>query len=99
MKRIQRWAMVAVFGLSGLSASAWANDNEGDESGHEHQSVTMDQRPDAVQKTLQAEAKGGQIENIKKETEGDKVTYEAEVVSGKTGTELTIAPDGTVLDR
>ena len=55
--------------------------------------------PEAVQKTIKANAQGGIIEEIEKETEDGKVVYEAEVEL-KDGRELEIevAEDGTLIE-
>jgi hypothetical protein len=49
--------------------------------------------------TLKREARGGEIEEIEKETEGDRVVYEAEVEFGEKEYEIEIAEDGTLLSK
>jgi hypothetical protein len=71
-----------------------------DEGGHEHQSVTLAELPAPAQKTLKREAKGGKIEELRKETHKDgTVAYEAEIVKNGKGTELEVSADGKVLER
>ena len=45
------------------------------------------------------EARGGEIEEVEKETEGDSVVYEAEVEFGAKEYEIEIAEDGTLLSK
>jgi len=76
---------------------AVADENEG---GHEHQSVTMADLPAAAQKTLKREAKGGKVEELRKETRKDgRVAYEAEIVKNGKGTDIEVSADGKVLER
>src|SRR5262245_921367 len=71
-----------------------------DEASHEHQSVTMADLPAAVQKTLKKEAKGGKLEELRKETRKDgTVAYEAEIVKNGKGTDIEVGADGKVLER
>lgn len=71
-----------------------------DEAGHSHQSVTMAEVPAAAQKTLKREAKGGKIEELRKETRKDgTVSYEAEIVKNGKGTDLEVSAEGKVLER
>ena len=55
--------------------------------------------PKPVLKTLKREARGGEIEEIEKETEGEKVVYEAEVEFGEKEYEIEIAEDGKLLSK
>jgi hypothetical protein len=60
----------------------------------------MDQLPESVRNALQTEAKGNQIEELKKETgKNGKVAYEAEVVAGDKGTHLKLDESGKILKR
>jgi hypothetical protein len=60
----------------------------------------MAELPAAAQKTLKREAKGGKIEELRKETGKDgKLCFEAEVVKNGKGTDITVGADGKVLDR
>jgi uncharacterized membrane protein YkoI len=70
------------------------------EAGHQHEPVTMSELPAAAQKTLKHEAKGGKIEELRKETRKDgSVVYEAEVVKNGKGTNLEVGADGKILER
>ena len=72
-------AMALLAGTLSLGGAGGARADE-DEAGHHHQSVTMAELPAAVQKTLNREAKGGKIEELRKEThKNGKVIYEAEI--------------------
>ena len=82
---------------TGAGARALADENE---SGHQHQSVTMAELPDAVQATLTREAKGGKIEELRKETRKDgAVIYEAEIVKNGKGCNLEVSSGGKVVER
>jgi uncharacterized membrane protein YkoI len=70
------------------------------------QKLTLQNLPAAVQQTIQAELKGGEIKNISKETEHGVVQYEVEtMVNGKhrdlevdTKGKLLVVEEETVLD-
>jgi uncharacterized membrane protein YkoI len=82
---------------AGLGSRALAEENE---SGHEHQPVTMAELPAAVQATFKHEAKGGQIEELRKETrKNGSVVYEGEIVKNGKGRELEVSSTGKVLER
>jgi hypothetical protein len=82
---------------AGVGSQAFAGDNE---SGHEHQSVKMADLPAAVQATLKREAKGGKIEELRKETRKDgAVIYEAEIIKKGQGSDIQVDSDGKVLER
>jgi uncharacterized membrane protein YkoI len=92
-------AMALLAGTLSLGGSGGARADE-DEAGHHHQSVTMAELPAAVQKTLNREAKGGKIEELRKETRKDgKVIYEAEIVKNGKGTDIDVSAEGKVLAR
>jgi hypothetical protein len=89
------------------------DDDEGDEKNGDDESnededetetpIRMADLPKPVLRTLKREARGGEIEEIVKETEDGKVVYEAEVeFEGKDGEkeyEIEIAADGTLLSK
>src|ERR1043165_2471603 len=78
LMREMAMALLAATLASGGVGRAVADEDEGS---HEHQSVTMADLPPSVQKTLNKEAKGGRIEELRKETRKDgTVSYEAEIV-------------------
>ena len=96
MRKLATLLLAGTMG-TGVGARALANENEG---GHQHQSVTMAELPDAVQTTLKREAKGGKIEELRKETRKDgSVIYEAEVVKKGKGTDLEVSAEGKVVER
>jgi len=78
--------------LVSLAATVQADDEK-------EKKISMSDCPKAVQKTLKQEARGGEIEEIEKETEGDRVVYEAEVELGENEYEIEIAEDGTLLSK
>ena len=82
---------------TGIGVRVLADENEG---GHEHQSVTMAELPAPVQATLNREAKGGKIEELRKETGKDgSIIYEAEIVKKGRGTDLEVSSEGKVIER
>jgi hypothetical protein len=96
MHKLATLLLAGAFGL-GLGAPAFADENE---SGHEHQSVKMEELPQAAQTTFKKEAKGGQIEELRKETRKDgAVIYEGEVVKNGKGRDLEVSSTGKVLER
>ena len=80
-------------------------DEDGDDEDEEEVEtpVKMDDLPKRVARTLSREARGGKIEEIVKEQEGDKVVYEAEVEfktkKGEKEYEIEIAEDGTLIRK
>ena len=60
----------------------------------------MSEVPARVQSTLNREAKGGKIEELRKETRKDgSVAYEAEIVKNGKGTNLAVSSEGKVVER
>ncbi len=96
MHKLATLLIAGALGL-GVGGRVLADENE---SGHEHQSVTMAELPAPVQKTLKREAKGGKIEELRKETKKDgSVQYEAEIVKNGKGTDIEVNADGKVVER
>jgi hypothetical protein len=96
MRKLATLLLAGALG-TGLGAGALADEHEG---GHEHQSVKMAELPAPVQTTLNREAKGGKVEELRKETRKDgTVVYEAEIVKKGKGTDLEVSSDGKVLER
>src|SRR5579862_3073521 len=59
--------------------------------------VALEQLPAPVRATLQQRAAEGKIDEVKKETEKGKTTYEAEATIGGKEYEIEVAEDGTLL--
>jgi len=96
MRRLIVALLAGALSVGGIGR-ATADENEG---GHEHQAVTMAELPAAAQKTLNREAKGGRIEELRKETrKNGTVVYEAEIVKNGKGTDIEVGADGKVLER
>ena len=96
MHKLTTLLLAGALGL-GLGGRVFADENE---SGHEHQSVKMAELPSAVQATLKKEAKGGKIEELRKETRKDgSVIYEAEIVKSGKGRDIEVNADGKVVER
>jgi hypothetical protein len=96
MQKLTALFLAGALGL-GLSGRVLAEENE---SEHEHQAVKMEEAPAPVQATLKKEAKGGEIEELRKETAKDgKVIYEAEIVKNGKGHEIEVSAEGKALKR
>jgi len=96
MSKLATLLLAGALGV-GLGGRAFADENE---SGHEHQSVTMAELPAPVQATFKREAKGGKIEELRKETRKDgSVVYDAEVVKKGKGTDIEVNAAGKVVER
>ena len=96
MRKLATLLLAGVLG-AGFGVRAFADENE---SGHEHQTVTMAELPAAVQSTFKRESKGGKIEELRKETRKDgAVVYEGEIVKNGKGRELEVSATGKVLER
>jgi uncharacterized membrane protein YkoI len=55
--------------------------------------------PAAVQKTLKREANGAKIDEVEKEAEDGKTIYEADVTIDGKKYDITVAEDGTLLEK
>jgi hypothetical protein len=85
------------------------DDDRDDEDGDEDEAeegetrVKLADLPKAVQKTLKRESRGGEIEEIERETEDGQVVYEAEVEyetkSGELVYEIEIREDGVLISK
>jgi hypothetical protein len=80
-------AAMVMISLACTSASA-----SGDE-------VNLSDCPAAVQKTFERETSGAKIEEVEKEIVIYKTTYEAEVTIDEKEYEITVAEDGTLLEK
>jgi hypothetical protein len=95
-RRLGTLLLAGVLG-TGLGVRAVADENE---SGHQHQSVTMAELPAPVQSALKHESKGGKIEELRKETRKDgSVIYEAEIIKKGKGSDIELSSDGKVIER
>jgi len=61
--------------------------------------ISLADAPAPVQKTLQAELKGAKIETIELNFEEDPPSYEIDATRAGKSVELTIAPDGDIIDE
>lgn len=61
--------------------------------------VSIDKVPAAARATIEAEAKGGTIEEIEMETENGQTVYEADVIIDGQEVDIQVAPDGTLLGK
>ena len=96
MRKLATLLLAGVLG-AGFGVRAFADENE---SGHEHQTLTMAELPAAVQSTFKRESKGGKIEELRKETRKDgTVIYEGEIVKNGKGTDIEVNSAGKVVER
>jgi hypothetical protein len=94
MKRLS-WVIAATVPLLGSPVFAGEKGEH-----HVHQSVKMKDLPAAVQDTLQKEANGGKLEELRKEkNEQGQVIYEAEIVKDGKGTDIEVDSSGKVVER
>jgi hypothetical protein len=97
---LRKWALITALGAGLVAMPLYAHgDKDEKEENHPHQTISQDQLPAAVRSALQREANGKKIENIRQETENGEKRYEAEVVSGSTGTVLEFDENGKVVER
>ena len=97
---MQKLTALFLAGALGLGLSGRVLAAEENESGHEHQTLTMAELPAAVQSTFKRESKGGKIEELRKETRKDgTVIYEGEIVKNGKGTDIEVNSAGKVVER
>jgi hypothetical protein len=105
MRNVGAWVLAGALGLAGGRAALAAETpsgsaNEPAQSGQAHHRVTIADLPQAVRDTLHREARGGKVEELRRETRKDGSTvYEADIVKGGRGTCIKINPDGRVVER
>lgn len=75
------------------------DDGDGIPNGQNEEQVTLDQVPQAVKATILAEAEGGTIKEIERETKNGKTVYEADVILSGKEVEIKVASDGTLLAK
>jgi hypothetical protein len=81
--------------LGGTSLGLRAAEEEGKEV-----HIKFNDAPEAVQKTLTAEARGAKIDGVDKETMKDgKEIYEADAVIDGTNYEIQVSPDGKLISK
>jgi len=96
---MHKLATLLVAGTLGLGFGRRASADE-NESGHEHQTVKMAEVPAPVRTTLEREAKGGKIEELRTETSKDgSALYEAEIVKKGKATDIEVNAGGRVVER
>lgn len=83
-----------------VSAKATGEDTDDkDEKEEDEIKIKLADAPAAVQKTLQREAAGAAINEVVKETEDGKTTYEAKVKIDGQEYEIKVAADGTLIEK
>jgi hypothetical protein len=95
----KRWILMSVIAVSVVGGSSFALRAAEEEEGKEVH-IKFSEAPQAVQKTLTAEAFGAKIDGVDKETKKDgKEIYEADAVIDGTNYEIKVAPDGTLISK
>lgn len=91
MNRLKKAGLLALVLCLGISLSVMALDEDEEE-------VALSDCPDAVQKVIKAQAEGGEILEIERETEDGQVVYEAEIRKDGKTFEVEISEDGEILE-
>jgi hypothetical protein len=90
LRRLGGWfGLAAIVMLSLIGTSALAMGAE----------LKLSDCPVAVQKTLQREANGAEINEVEKEIEDEKTIYEASVTIDEKEYEITVGEDGTLIEK
>jgi len=89
MKLSELWIGLLLAGALSVSSGACARDKG--------ERVALDQVPAPAKAVIEKEGQGGQIKGVKKETEGGKLAYSAEIVKDGKEAEIHVAADGTVI--
>jgi hypothetical protein len=89
MKLSELWVGLLIAGALSVSSGACSR-----EKGEQ---VALDQVPAAAKAVIEKESQGGQIRGVKKETEGGKLAYSAEIVKDGKEAEIHVGADGTVI--
>ena len=79
---------LCLFCLALTSVNLWAAETR----------VSRADLPKLVQKTADAQASGATVRGYSKDTEGGKLEYEVEMTVNGHSKDITIAPDGTLLE-
>jgi len=102
MSNKQKWIVTIVLLASGFALIGWnLRDPEAAlrEPPKIREKLTLDQVPNPIKTTIEAELAGGKIDSIKKESRGDVVEYEVKIIRGEFKTELDIDGNGVVTER
>ena len=99
MKRILWLAPLCAVGLAGFTSCQHFNRGDDDNENEQETAIAIDQVPAAARKTIEAQAQGGQITAVGKETEKGKTIYEAAVTMNNEKWEIEVAEDGTLLEK
>ena len=70
-----------------------------DEDDEEETDVTLAECPESVRKTIRREAGTGKIEEIERESHGQRNVYEAEVLIDDREYEIVVREDGLLLEK
>ena len=99
MKRMLWLAPLCAVGLAGLTSCQHLQGRDDDDENEQETAISIDQVPAAARKTIEAQAQGGQITAVGKETEKGKTIYEASVTKNGQKYEVEVAEDGTLLEN
>ena len=102
MRRLAMALLAGTLSLGGVGG-ALADESGAHAKGHpesKHESVTLSDLPASARTALEREAKGGKLEELRKETsKNGTVSYEAEIVKDGKGTEVEVSEKGMLLER
>ena len=96
------WLLPVCASLLSLSCASMGQSTQksgAEEKEGKEEKVAMTQAPAAVQKTFAAEAPGAKIDQVDKESEDGKTTYEADVMLGGKNYEIKVAEDGSLIGK
>src|SRR5262245_21241900 len=96
MRKMASWLLAAALGVS---VPAFAQ-NEEQEEEHAHETMKLSELPTGAQDALRREAGSGKIEEVRREWDKNgNFVYEAEIVTGGKGRDITVSADGQILKR
>jgi hypothetical protein len=70
-----------------------------DEAHEKGEKVSMADLPAPVKATFDKQAKGGEVEEVYKDTKNGKTVYRGEIVKNGKGTDLEVSESGKILHR
>lgn len=97
--KLVKYSPLASLDEKSKAAASSGKTSEKKEAEEDKEEIKFADAPAAVQKTLKREAGGAEIKEVVKETEKGKTTYEAEVKIDGHEYVITVAADGTLLEK
>ena len=97
--KLVKYGTAAAGGSSPTVALVSKKEEKEDDDDEKEEKIKFADAPAAVQKTLKREAGGAEIKDVVKETEDGKTTYEANVKIDGHLYEISVAADGTLIEK